>query len=195
MELPAGPVQEYIRLAGIAAIYVARLPSGTCRIGISRDLKRTMTALHRQGHDLTIVGAFWVDDTKMATRIASRVNKCLRHAGNALSQAEATTLITAAAADMKLHLTKHDDIMQRVESAVAHVKKTLEQAQRTGELQWFNRAFHDFRLRARTCGHPPMSYGQACARLRRVIVQRALAGEPADSGVSILPLVFPELSQ
>ena len=104
-------------------------------------------------------------------------------------------LITAAAADMKLHLTKHDDIIQRVESAVAHVEKTLKQAQRSGELQWFNQAFRDFRLLARTFGHPPMSYGQACARLRRVIVQRALAGEPADSGVSISPLVFPELSR
>jgi hypothetical protein len=44
---------------------------------------------------------------------------------------------------MKLHLTKHDDVIQRVESAMAHVKMTLEQARKNGGFKWFNRTSHD----------------------------------------------------
>ena len=97
MDLPAGPVQEYITIAGIAAVYVASSSSGACRIDVTRDPKRTQTMLRKQDHDLTIVGAFWVDDAKTATKIANRVNKTVRQAGEYLTQAEATARITATA--------------------------------------------------------------------------------------------------
>ena len=162
MDLPAGSAQEYIRIASIAAIYVARLPSGMCRIGIGRDLKRTMLMLRQHDLDLTYVAAFWVDDIKVATRIASRVNKTIRLAGGPLTEGEATARIEATARDMKIHLTEHAVVIERVESAVAHVKRTLEQARQNGGLKWFNRAFYDFRLRAKASGRPPMSYAQTC---------------------------------
>jgi hypothetical protein len=191
MDLPAGPVQEYITIAGIAAVYVASSSSGACRIDVTRDPKRTQTMLRKQDHDLTIVGAFWVDDAKTATKIANRISK--PSWGASLTEAEATAQITATAAEMKVHLTEHAAVIQRVESAVAHVKMTLEQARKNGGLKWFNRAFHDFRLRAKTCGHPPMTYAQARARLRRAVVQRVLSGKHSEFGAEILLQVFPEL--
>jgi hypothetical protein len=156
MELPAGPPKSTSKIAGIAAVYVARLPSGACQIGISRDLKQTMIALRRQGHDLTIVGAFWVDEIKVATRIASRVNKTIRH-GGPITDAEAAARIAAIAADIKVHLTEYGVVIKRVESAMAHVKAALEQARKNGGLQWFNRAFQNFRLQAKACGHRSMT--------------------------------------
>jgi hypothetical protein len=190
MDLPAGAIQEYIALAGIAAVYVASAPSGLCRIGVSRDLKRTRTMLRKQSHDLTIVGTFWLDDTKTATRIAHKVAKA--SCGASLTRADATARIEATAAEMKVHLTDHAAVMRRVRSAVAHVEMTLGQARMNGGLKWFNRAFHDFRLRAKACGHPPMTYAQAHARLRRVIIQRVLSGMRSGFGVEILLQVFPE---
>ena len=59
IDLPAGPIQEYIRIAGIAAVYVASLPSGACQIGVARDLRRTILMRRQQGDDFTIVDAFW----------------------------------------------------------------------------------------------------------------------------------------
>jgi hypothetical protein len=188
MELPAGPVQDYIRLAGICAIYVASSPSGVCRIGVSRDLKRTLTMLRRQDPELTCTAAFWVDNTRVAIRITSRVNKA--GCGAFLTEIEAR--IAAIAEEMKVHLTDHAAVLQRVRAAVSHVAVTLEQAQKTGGLKWFNRAFRDFRLRAQACGHQPLNYTQARARLRRVIIARVLAGEHSRFGAEILPEVFPE---
>ena len=62
IDLPAGPIQEYIRIAGIAAVYVASLLSGACQIGVARDLRRTILMRRQQGDDLTIVDAFWAAD-------------------------------------------------------------------------------------------------------------------------------------
>jgi hypothetical protein len=80
--------------------------------------------------------------------------------------------------------------MQRVELAVSHIRDTLVQAHDSGGLKWFNRAFHDFRLLAKACGHPPMTCAQARARLRRVIVRRLLLGQHSGFGAEILPEIF-----
>jgi len=55
--------------------------------------------------------------------------------GAALSRAEATARIIAIAAGLKLHLTEHAAVMQRVELAVSHVRDTLAQAQSNGGLK------------------------------------------------------------
>jgi len=121
--LPTGPVQDYIRLAGICAIYVARFSSGACQVGVTRDLKRTRTMLRRQGQDLSYVAVFWMDDNKLATKIAAKVNNA--GCGACPTEAEATARIAVAAAEMKIHLTDHAAVMQRVQSAVSHVMDTL----------------------------------------------------------------------
>jgi hypothetical protein len=137
---------------------------------------------------LTYVAAFWTSDARLPTRIAAKVNKAGTSA--ALTEAEATAQIAAIAADMKAHLTEHAAVMARVGSAVSHVKKTLAQAQRNGGLKWFNRAFHETRSRAKACGQPAMSYAQARARLRQVIVRRMLLGEHSGLGAEILPEIL-----
>jgi hypothetical protein len=189
MELPAGPVQDYIHLAGICAIYVACSPSGACEVGVTRDLKRTQATLRRQGREPTYIAAFWINDRKLATKIVNEVNKT----GCGASLDDAAARIAATAEKMKVHLTAHAAVLQRVETAVSHVTAALEQARKDGGLQWFNRAFHDFRLRAKQSGHKPMTYLQAQARLRQVILRRALAGEGAEFGAAILPQVFPPM--
>jgi len=54
----------------------------------------------------------------------------------------------------------------------------------TGGLQWFNRAYRAFRLNT----DPPMTYGQARARLRVAMV-RCIA-EGREPGPGLLPEVF-----
>ena len=71
---------------------------------------------------------------RVATKIASEVKVS---AGAALTEAEATAQIAATAADMKVHLTDHTAVIQRVASAVSHVRDTLELAQKNGGLKWF----------------------------------------------------------
>ena len=149
--------------------------------------------LRKQGHDLTIVGAFWGDDAKTATRIANKANEASN--GVSLTEAEATASIRAVASDLKIHLTEHAAVIQRIESAATHIELMLEQARKGGELQWFNQAFRDFRLRAKACGRPPMSYGQVRARLRQIIVRRALSGKRSEFGAKISSDIFPKLPE
>ena len=79
MELPAGRVQEYISAAGITAVYVARLPSGACQPGPEADDDSAAPARSRFDKRR----AFWVDDTKVATRIS----KSIRRGGGSLTGA------------------------------------------------------------------------------------------------------------
>jgi hypothetical protein len=59
-------------------------------------------------------------------------------------------------------------------------------------LKWFNQACRDWRLQAKPLGRT-MSYQEARARLRRVVVQRLLAGDLEDA-VALAPTIFPSLT-
>jgi hypothetical protein len=93
-----------------------------------------------------------------------------------------------AACGLDIPVTGHPVVMYRVGRIVGQVEQRIEQANRHGDLAWFNTAFRQWRLRARSIGRG-MSYAEARARLRRAM----LGGEPELGTAELVAAVFPAL--
>ena len=87
---------------------------------------------------------------------------------------------------MGIALTDHDTVLMRARSAVAYIERQIAQAQATGELQWFNRAYRSWRLQAKQYGRT-MSYAEARARLRQKLFRQLLSNEVQNEPTSLFP--------
>jgi hypothetical protein len=85
--------------------------------------------------------------------------------------------VVAAAARLKIPLTDHATVAQRVGEAVGRIDAGLSEAQRRGDLAFFNSAYKARRQAAAAQGKGFMSYGLALRRLRQ-----AVAGAAANGG-------------
>ncbi|MCA1452161.1 hypothetical protein I6F35_02890 [Bradyrhizobium sp. BRP22] len=173
IEMPRGAAREYLRVFGVAAIYVAVKPEGSCcRVGMSLDLARTQTFLDRFEIDLV----FWVRDAMTARRVMRKARVRLAMFGGLahVSGQTAGEEIEAAAGRLGVPLTEHQAALARVTRALGRVEAVLAQAHADGTLSWFNRAYRAYRLAStgRT-----MLYGEAKVRLRNAVVRRIMAGE------------------
>ena len=74
----------------------------------------------------------------------------------------------------------------RARAAVAHIERQIAQAQATGELQWFNRAYRSWRLQAKQYGRS-MSYAEARARLRQKLFRQLLSNEVQNDPSQLFP--------
>jgi hypothetical protein len=72
--------------------------------------------------------------------------------------------------------------MQRVRAAVGRLDGKLARAKDNGDLKFFNRAYHAYRLACQHRGEHAMPYGTAVARLRKL-----LAGAAAGASVPDVP--------
>jgi hypothetical protein len=181
MKFPRGAEREYLQILGIAAIYVAELPSG-CVVGVSRDLDRTLGHLQRISRGAEIGFAVWVRNKLAAERIRRNVG----HHDEDIRQLAMRVKIEADMLDIPI--TDHDVVMARVATVVELVERKIEEANRSGDLAWFNTAFRKWRLRARPLGRG-MAYGEARARLRRAVFQNGAHRVSSE----LLPDVFPKL--
>ncbi|MBO4221989.1 hypothetical protein [Bradyrhizobium neotropicale] len=195
IDLPRGALREYLIASHVAAVAVAIVPTGQCRVVATRDPGRTLVALRREFHGIELASIFWVESPEMARLIATEVSLPRVKDERGLMEGPASQLvraIEATAARMNISLTEHAVVMRRVRSAVHLVKTKIAEAQARGELGWFNKAYREWRLEAKKVGRV-MSYAEAQARLRRAAVVRALSGDFTDAGIEMLPAIFPKL--
>jgi len=186
--LPRGAEREYLTAYGVAAIYVAKLPTGEAMLGTSRDLLQSLQAIRRRRTGAAIVAAYWAKDLVEAQRICQ---EAMRDSEGVLMNARTVRARIETAGDrINVALTDHDLIMPRVRMAVEYVEGKIAEAQAAGELRWFNRAFREWRLEANAQGRT-MSYAEARARLRRAIYRQILFSE--FSGIASMAAVFPTL--
>ncbi len=194
--MPRGVLREYLRLSGVAAIYLATLAEGGFRVGSSRDLDRTIYLLRRRYYGLRLATAVWVENKELAELIICeampRLN-CDSGGTCEVARRDAERAIEAAAARLNVALTDHATVMRRVRRASFHVKRLIDDANARGELKWFNEAFREWRIASKSQGRS-VSYAEARARLRRVVVQRVLAGD-VENVVALTPEIFPQLSR
>jgi hypothetical protein len=187
--LPRGAEREYLTVYGVVAVYVVELPTGETMVGISRDLLQSLLSIRRRYEGAAIVCAHWVKDADEAQLICREI---VRDSEGVLMNARTVSArIENAAARMNLALTDHETIMERVRMAVEYVDGKIAEAQASGELRWFNRAFRAWRLAAKQHGRT-MSYAEARARLRRAIYRKILFGEVCE--IAPMPNVFPPLA-
>jgi hypothetical protein len=88
---------------------------------------------------------------------------------------------------LRIKAIEHSAAVQRAESLVAKLDARIAQAQRAGEVGFFNREYKRRRQQAQAEGRPFMPYKAAHARLRKALVGVA-AGDPAP----IMTRVFGE---
>jgi hypothetical protein len=187
LQIPRGAEREYLTILGVAAIYGVELPIGSGFLGVSRDLNLSLHSLRRRWCGAEIGFCFWVKDRSTAETI--------RHLANAMMQSGASVAamrdaIGHAAERCGVILTEHDVVMLRVSAVVRMVEAKIDEASQNGELQWFNRAFRQWRLEARSCGRV-MTYSEARARLRRAVIKYGLSELTFSEW--LLAAVFPGL--
>jgi hypothetical protein len=95
----------------------------------------------------------------------------------------ATTAVLAAAARLGVTLSDHAVVMQRARAAVGKLNGKLETAQANGDLRFFNRAYHRYRLACQQRGEHAMPYGTAMAKLRTLLAGAA-AGVPVPDVIA-----------
>ncbi|MBR0879650.1 hypothetical protein ACVMGC_001052 [Bradyrhizobium barranii subsp. barranii] len=188
IQIPRRAEREYLATLGIAAVYVASLPVGMAFVGISRDLHQSLISLQRRWFSAEIAFALWVKDRAAAEMIRRQVNATMLPSNSVLRLQSA---IEAAAETLNVPTTPHAIVMERVAAVVQQVEAKIEQAHRNGELIWFNRAFRQWRLEARSRGRV-MTYKEARARLRRAVIERGLSEQTISE---LLPAVFPGLER
>jgi hypothetical protein len=175
-ELPKGAAREYLQVFGVAAVYVAVMPTLAGEhsvIGSSLDLAKTYTFIRRRCEIQTV---FWVIDRKTARMVATLAKRRWPVLDGVVPVAGAVAgrQVAMVARQLGVRLTEHQTAMRRVADALDRVDQALDQAQATGDLGWFNRAYSAYR--AGSTGRT-MRYSEAQARLRRAVVRRILAGQ------------------
>jgi hypothetical protein len=154
IDLPRGPMRDYLRAFGLHAIY------------LTADGRAHAAAIPKGD----IIAIAWTTQSG-ARRIAKRVNDVRDNTSEKLYTIE------AAAAALRVGLTQHDDAMARARSTVAKVNTALAHAKARGDLAIFHRAFAEYRRQAAEQGIRAQSYGRAYTRLRATLFVHAARGE------------------
>jgi hypothetical protein len=84
--------------------------------------------------------------------------------------------IPAAARHLGVPLTEHRVVLGRASTAAARIESALREAQRRGDLRFFNAEYKRRRTAAAAAGQSFMSYGRARTRLHKTIATVAASG-------------------
>jgi hypothetical protein len=84
--------------------------------------------------------------------------------------------IQAIARRLGVALTEHAIVLTRASAAIERIEAALGEAQRRGDLKFFNTEYKRRRAQAAAAGQSFMSYGEARARLHKAIAGAAAAG-------------------
>jgi hypothetical protein len=182
IEIPQQGEREYFRAFGITALFLAASPAQTpCLIGFTRDLGRSLESIRTRWHrSVELTHAWWLADESGARAIVAAVTKAFPTDDHSRFDAhvdEVAGKIAGSARSLQLVLTDHADALHRVRTAVAHVDGMIEEANASGELRWFNRAYREWRTSAPATVALAMPYGLARSRLRAAIVRCIARGE------------------
>jgi hypothetical protein len=184
LELPDSNARLYLSRFAVGAVYIICGPTGfPCLIGSGFDLADELAAARKSWPkelDPPILAAvWWVFDKRTAQQIASlAVASDLRQARKegprlAVTLAEASAAIVAAAGRLHFRLTDHAVVMQRIRTTGIALEDKLTAAQKAGQLREFNKEYQRRRMAAQLAGEPFIYYSAARARLRAVLAAAA----------------------
>jgi hypothetical protein len=184
LELPDAGVQRYLRRFNVAAVYIIAGSAGfPCIIGSGTDLATELAASRKAWpKDLdppVLAAAWWCFDLRTAQQIATLAVACdLRRITKdgprlAVTIAEASTAIIAAAGRLHFRLTDHATVLARAKAAGVELESKLTAAQDEGQLREFNQEYQRRRLAAKMAGRRFISYQEARARLRALLAAAA----------------------
>ncbi len=91
--------------------------------------------------------------------------------------------VVAVAKRLRIHLTEHAVVLERVRERTQRLDEALQRAQNDGLLQHFNVLYRKRRLTARQSGQRFMTYGNAQRRLRQAITEVIACGGVIDKSI------------
>jgi hypothetical protein len=162
IELPRGPMRDYLRALGLYAIYTTVDGRAHAAAAPTGDIATIMWTTQRG-----------------ARAMASRLNK------------GTFRTIEAAAAGLRISISDHADVLERAREAIRKVNTALAHAKARGELRAFHRAFVEARREAVEQGIKPQSYARAYTRLRAALFVFASRGEELPPVVDLIDAVVP----
>lgn len=188
LEIPHGAEREYLIVFGVTAIYVATAAE-SCIVGVSRDLDKTLVGLRQKWPQSEITCAFWTRERKIAKAIIRELKQ-----RQPCNPEIARQQIVEIAKDWLIGLTSHDAALARVRSGLQQVEVRIREANRRGDLKWFNSAYRAWRLEAKKSGQG-MSYTEALVRLRKAVTNRLIAHDNWDFRADLLQDIFPPMKK
>jgi hypothetical protein len=180
LELPDAAARTYLGKFGVGAIYVISGSRGSpCLIGACGADRADALAHGRKTwpHAGTpvLAAVWWCFDKRTAQQISNLVVASdLRSARKersclAVSVAEATAGIVAAAGRLKFKLTDHATVLARAKAGSMAIEDRLVAVQDAGQLREFNKEYQRRRLVAQRAGKKFMDYGVARRRLATLL--------------------------
>jgi hypothetical protein len=162
IELPRGPMRDYLRALGLYAIYTTTDGRAHAAAAPTGD----------------IVSIKWTTQ-RGARAMAARLNK------------GTFRTIEAAAAGLRFSISEHADVLERARDSVRKVNAALAHAKAQGDLRSFHRAFVEARTKAAEQGIRPQSYARAYMRLRAALFVYASRGEALPPVAELIDTVVP----
>jgi hypothetical protein len=130
----------------------------------------------------TVEAIWWLraaDAERVAQRARAIVSKLI----------SASAAAPAAARDLAVGLTSHNDLLVRAKASVQRLASQTEQARLSGHLRDFNREYKTRRLKAQNEGRTFPSYTVALRRLRGALAQQAAARSGAAAKIETASLI------
>ena len=162
IEMPRGPMRDYLRALGLYAIYTTTDGRAHAAVAPTGDIAAIMWTTQRG-----------------ARAMASRLNK------------GTFKTLEAAAAGRRISSSDHTDVLERARDAIRKVNTALAHAKARGELRAFHRAFAEARREAVEQGIKPQSYARAYMRLRAALFVYASKGEVLPPVADLIDTVVP----
>ena len=159
-------VRDYLASFGLGCILVR--PDG--EVQVARSLAHTSSA----------AACWWTRDRATAHQVVRAIGA---HVPPSLEAAVAE--LKAAAARCDVVLSEHSVVIARAQTALDQLDRKLETARSAGDLQWFNRAYKQYRLDAQGRGQGFMPYGTAMARLRKLLAAAAAGAQVSDLAAAV----------
>lgn len=97
--------------------------------------------------------------------------------------AHASGDVEAIAKRLRINLTEHATVVERVRARTQQLDEALQRAQDEGLLKTFNISYRKRRLAARQTGQRFMTYGKAQRRLRQAITETIANGGVIDKSI------------
>jgi hypothetical protein len=159
-------VRDYLAGFNLGCIVVR--PTGEIQVVGANHLARMSS----------VAALWWTQDRATAHQVVRAIGE--QRPG---SVEEAVAEIRAAAVRCDVVLSEHSVVLARAQSALSQLDGKLAVAQSKGDLQFFNRAYREYRLACKQRGEHRMPYNIALAKLRKLLAAAA-AGAPVSDLVA-----------
>lgn len=194
LRMPGAAEREYLKAIGLAVVHLWRC-GDSCIVGNSRDLERSAREIETRNQCAELIAAWWVSGRDAAGEIVNRTASALPvDLSGIFIDADADLVrrvILENARTIGARPTEHATVLKRAALVAERVREMLNDANRTGRLQWFNRAYRDYRAGVEGgSGTRAISYAAARAKLCTALARRLVLVEPVEFGADLVREVF-----